>query len=96
MRYLAIVLVIFLALLQYKLWFGAGGVTDAMHTKKLLKKQQLLNKNYAERDKVLLSEVQALRKRSGAVKQEAREELGMIKKGEVFYRVVPLSSDLKK
>ncbi len=45
-------------------------------------------KQLQERNQSLSAEVQDLKKGLGAIEERARSELGMIKKGEVYYQVI--------
>ncbi len=83
-----IILLIMLACLQYRLWFEAGGIFDMLHLKKRLVAETTQNDILKKRNQALLLEVQHLQKNQDAVEMRARQELGMIKKGETFYQVV--------
>lgn len=88
---IALLLLGLLALLQYRLWFGVGGQrevaalegrVDALKEKKLALKQ---------RNDALAAEVddlKDLRAGGAAIEERARDEFGLIKPGETFYRVV--------
>ena len=88
MKILIAILVVLLALLQYRLWFGQGSVKSVLVLKKQVAAQQANNAKLQERNQVLLAEVKDLQKGHQAVEERARNELGMIKKGETFYQVV--------
>lgn len=89
MKLLIIALVILLALLQYRLWLGHGGVRNVMQLQKQVAVQQAKNKQLKQRNDMLLAEVKQLKSGQQAVEQRARSELGMVKKGETFYQIVP-------
>jgi cell division protein FtsB len=91
MRGLAIVLLVLvtlLAWLQYRLWFGAGGTeqVDALRDRVELQARQ--NEGLQQRNAALAAEVADLKSGEAAIEERARGELGMIRPGEVFYRVV--------
>jgi cell division protein FtsB len=88
MKILIAILSILLALLQYRLWFCQGSVKTVVVLKKQVAVQQAQNTQLKDRNQVLLAEVQDLQKGHQAVEERARSELGMIKKGEIFYQVV--------
>ena len=91
MRRLAILLVLLLALLaclQYRLWFGNGGEREVADLQAQVQRQARDNTGLRERNAALAAEVQDLKSGEAAVEERARSELGMIKPGETFYRVV--------
>lgn len=81
-------LLVLLFLLQYRLWFESGGIGDMMMLRKHLAEEQMLNEKLKERNQSLYLQVEQLQKNQSAVESRARQELGMIKKGETFYQVV--------
>jgi cell division protein FtsB len=74
--------------LQYRLWFESGGVIDMLHLKKQLAQQVQDNDKLKKRNEILVKQVQVFQANRDAVESRARQELGMIKKGETFYQVV--------
>jgi cell division protein FtsB len=89
MRSLLVVLLILLALLQYKLWLGEGGFTDVKRLELKVTEQQQENALLQQRNEELQAEVADLREGIEAVEERARSELGMIQEEEEFYLVVP-------
>lgn len=96
MRGLGILLVLLLALLawlQYRLWFGNGGEREVAALQAQVQQQTRDNAGLKQRNDALAAEVEDLKSGEAAVEERARSELGMIKPGETFYRVVdPASS----
>ena len=88
MKPILIVLLVLLALLQYKLWFAPGGVTEVWQLKANIAKINAENATWQERNAVLAAQVQDLKQGNGAIEEQARTDLGMIKKGETFYQIV--------
>jgi len=91
MRGLRIVLVLLVALLawlQYRLWFGAGGHGEVSALRHQVTQQARDNTGLKQRNDALAAEVEDLKSGEAAVEERARSELGMIKPGETFYRVV--------
>ena len=88
MRLLALILLILLGLLQYRLWFSPGGVKDVRQLEAA--KEQLIEENEQsrERNASLAAEVADLKRGLDAVEEKARTEMGMIKEDEVFYQIV--------
>jgi cell division protein FtsB len=89
MRWLIAILLAMLVLLQFKLWFGEGGVADVRRLEERVAEQVDRNDALEQRNTELRAEVEDLRERLEAVEERARSELGLIKEGEEFYQVVP-------
>lgn len=88
LRIVLLVLVVLLALLQYRLWFGTGGIRGVEAIEGQLRAQQAENARLQQRNDALAEEVRDLKSGAAAVEERARNELGMIRPGETFYRVV--------
>ena len=91
MRMLRIVLVLLVALfawLQYRLWFGSGGNHEVAALQEQVEQQVRQNEGLRDRNAALAAEVADLKSGEAAIEERARAELGMIRPGEVFYRVV--------
>ena len=85
---LLIVLVAMLAFLQYRLWLGEGGRGSVAVLSERVAEQARENEGLQQRNDALAAEVEDLKSGEAAVEERARSELGMIKPGETFYRVV--------
>ena len=88
LRVLLLLLALLLALLQYKLWFGNGGQREVAALRAQVQRQARDNTGLRQRNDALAAEVEDLKSGEAAVEERARSELGMIKPGEKFYRVV--------
>ena len=90
LRIVALLLVALLGLLQYRLWVGHGGAGDVRELNDKVEHQARENEGLKQRNDALAAEVENLKNTDGgaAVEERARSELGMIKPGETFYRVV--------
>ena len=91
MRGLRIVLLLLLVLLgwlQYRLWFGNGGQREVAQLEAQVTRQARDNAGLQQRNDALAAEVEDLKSGEAAVEERARNELGMIKPGETFYRVI--------
>jgi cell division protein FtsB len=88
MKYLAAGLLILLVLLQYRLWFGDGGMREVGQLRAQIETQRQENESLRERNRTLAAEVQDLKKGTIAIEERARTDLGMIGKSETFYQVV--------
>ncbi len=88
MRALRYGLVGLLLALQWALWFGSAGVPDVWRLQQQVRVQKEDNVRLAERNGALAAEVVDLKNGLEAVEERARAELGMIRPGETFFRVV--------
>jgi len=88
MKKLLILLVILLVFLQYSLWFGDGSLQEVWRLHKDVEQQRQENAVLRERNEALEAEVLDLQQGLEAIEEHAREDLGMIKKGETFYQVI--------
>src|SRR5690606_18899394 len=85
---LLVLLVAMLAFLQYRLWLGEGGRGSVAVLAERVEQQAHENEGLQQRNDALAAEVEDLKSGEAAVEERARSELGMIKPGETFYRVV--------
>jgi len=83
-----IVLLIVLAFFQYQLWISKDGIIGIWHLKKDIALQTEKNSELRLKNNNLRADVLELKKGGAAVEEHARNELGMIKQGEIFYRTV--------
>jgi cell division protein FtsB len=74
--------------LQSKLWLGERGLPDARDLRHGVEQQRAENARLQQRNDALSAEVEDLKSGEAAVEERARSELGMVKPGETFYRVV--------
>ncbi len=89
MKAIFIVLVALLFLLQYQLWLSDGGLLTVVQLKNQISEQKKENDKLKQRNSHLMADIEDLRKGSEAAEERARHDLGMIKKGEIFYQTVP-------
>lgn len=89
MRLLLVLLFALLAWLQWRLWLGNGGASEVAALRTEVAQQRQENARLQQRNDALAAEVRDLKAGGDAVEERARNELGMVKPGETFYRVVP-------
>jgi cell division protein FtsB len=77
-----------LAALQYKLWCEPDGIKDWWQLKQAIMAQNSENQQLQQRNTQLAAEIQDLKVGEDAIQEHARNDLGMIKQGEVFYQAV--------
>ncbi len=87
MKILAAILLFLFLLLQYDLWVGDGSMATVYHLQQAVQNQKQENAKLKKRNAVLAADVQDLKHGLKAVEERARNELGMIKKGETFIQV---------
>jgi len=85
---LLLALALLLAALQYKLWYGNGGQREVDALRVQVAAQETENRKLQARNDALAAEVADLKAGGEAVEERARSELGMVKPGETFYRVI--------
>lgn len=88
LRLAALILVALLIALAVKLWSGHGGVQDTRRLQQAILTQSEENAALQTRNEALRAQVQDLKEGDEAVEEQARSELGLIRPGETFYRVV--------
>lgn len=82
------ILFFLLILLQYHLWVGEGSLAEVQSLKKEIALQKEELAAFRRRNDALQAEVDDLKKGLEAIEARARNELGMIRSGEVFYQIV--------
>jgi len=88
LRWLVLVLLLLLVWWQYRLWFGPGSYGEVAGLGHQVSQQLRDNAGLQQRNDALAAEVEDLKSGESAVEERARSELGMIRPGEKFYRVV--------
>ncbi|MEM9301299.1 MAG: cell division protein FtsB [Pseudomonadota bacterium] len=88
MRLVNAILLVLLTLLQFKLWFGDGGVREMHQVQRMIETQESENRGLLERNKTLAAEVRDLKDGTEALEERARSELGMIGPDEEFIQIV--------
>lgn len=83
-----LVLALLLGWLQYRYWLGEGSSGQVSALSSQVEHQKRENQGLRERNDALAAEVEDLKSGEAAAEERARSELGMIKPGEKFYRVV--------
>jgi len=89
MKVVASCLFLLLIALQLKLWFGGHGMFQLWSLETTIDQAKNTNSELIQRNEQLHAQVKELKQGKEALEERARSQLGMIKDGEVFYRVVP-------
>jgi len=88
LRSLSIIFIVLIVLIQYPLWAGRGGWYNVFQLTGEYEIQKKINDKLRKNNNALRVEVNDLKKRTDAIEERAREELGMIKKGEIYFQVI--------
>lgn len=89
MRLFLLVLVFLLAAQQYHLWLGKNGLQDNHRLTEEVALIEADNEQLRQRNQMMFSEIEDLKGGHHEVEERARNELGLIKEGETFFRIVP-------
>jgi cell division protein FtsB len=93
MRFVIIVLVAALGVLQFRLWVSAGGLREVWRLEAEVARRTEDNGRLSGRNAALEAEVLDLKQGLAAAEERARTELGMIQPGETFYQIAPAPAE---
>lgn len=96
MKIIIVILLVLLVMLQYQVWRGEGGIPEVVKLDNETATAQQNVEQLQERNKALEAEVLDLKTGLEAIEERARNDLGMIRKDEVYYQVVEDSADETK
>lgn len=88
MRWWILVLLLVLAGLQYRLWYGQGGWAEGVSVQKQIEEQRDTNLRLKSRNDVVEAEVRDLKSGINTVEAKARADHGMARPGETYYLIV--------
>ena len=88
MRRLTLMLLVLLAALQWPLWLGKGSWLRVWQLDKQVEEQRAANLVLVRRNAALDAEVRDLKQGTAAIEERARNELGMIRQGEVLFQLL--------
>ncbi len=87
LKWLAIVLILLLALLQYRLWLGEGGMRELSEVRQRVADLEAQNQPLRARNARLAAEVVDLKTGLDAIEERARSDIGMVRTDEQFFWV---------
>ncbi|RUO31957.1 cell division protein FtsB [Aliidiomarina sedimenti] len=93
MRLLTLITLALLLALQYRFWAGDNGLAELHAMQQDIERQQASNEQLEQRNQLLRADIHDLRNAQEAVEEFARNELGLIKEDETFFRLVRLQPD---
>lgn len=82
-------LILLIVTLQYRVWYGEGGTKQIEDFSRKIEQQRQQNDELISQIKKLKIEINLLRNKPEVLEEKAREQLGLVKKDEIFYRVIP-------
>lgn len=88
-KWFAVLLIVMLSALQYRLWFGKNSVSDFQQKQNQITILTDQNANLQQRNQLLRADIEDLQLGIESMEERARNELGLIKEGETFYRILP-------
>lgn len=80
-----VLFIVVLLALQYQLW---GGGIKSFYLKRAITEARIDNHQFFQKNGLLGENIQALQNHSISAEDLAREQLGMIKPGEVYYQII--------
>lgn len=95
MKFIALLLVLFLVMMQVNIWLTKDGYSRVAEIKELIQDQQKENNAMISRNSQLKEEIKDLKDGYSAIEEKAREDIGMIKEGEEFYLLTEPRPDLE-
>lgn len=93
MRLITLCLIGLVLTLQYRLWAGEHSIADYRNLQQDIEKQQATNEQLAQRNQLLQADIDDLRNAQEAVEELARNELGLVKENETFFRLIQIQKD---
>jgi len=92
MKFIALLLVLLLVMMQVNIWLTKDGYSRVAEIKELIQDQQKENNEMVSK---LREEIKDLKDGYSAIEEKAREDIGMIKEGEEFYLLTEPRPDLE-
>jgi cell division protein FtsB len=88
LRPVTLILVALILLLQYPLWLGKGSWHKVWELDRQVESQQQVNQQLQMRNAAIDADVRDLKSGTEAIEERARNELGMVKREEIFFQFV--------
>jgi cell division protein FtsB len=84
-----------LVLLQYRLWFGEGGINERQSLEAQVTNDSAENRGLTQRNEALADRVIELQNGQEMLEAVAREDLGLVREGEEFILFIDEKSEEK-
>lgn len=85
---ITLILLVIFVLLEYRFWCSNDSILQTLQLKKAIVTQQQENSKLRQRNDKLFEHISDLKRSPQAIEEQARYELGMVKRGEKFYQIV--------
>lgn len=95
-RFLNLILVVLILLLQMRLWFGESSLPETWQLESRIETRKAENAELAKRNDALAAEVADLKSGLDAIEERARYELGMVRPNETFFLLIDESKSPAK
>lgn len=89
MKLFKVSLLFLFIILQYRLWFGDNAYPEYLTMSHKVEKLKQENEKINQRNKLMMADIEDLKSGLEAIEERARNELGLIKENEKFYRIAP-------
>ena len=89
----ALILTVVILWIQYHIWFGESSPDNLEILRVKISEQKKQNLQIAVQNSALKQEINLVRNEPEILEEKARENLGLIKQGEIFYRIIPNQSE---
>jgi len=84
----SVILLVIFATLAYRFWFGPDSPVQVAKLRRTLQRQDLELATLKQRNQLIIDQINNLKASPLAIEEQARYELGMVKRGEKYYQVV--------
>lgn len=88
MKFLSLLVMLCIGFVSYDTWFGRNGIEQFRIVSVQVAEAKMKSEKLTMRNQAVLDEIADLNQDNLTVEELARDELGMIKSGETFYRVI--------
>jgi cell division protein FtsB len=96
MRWVSAALFLLILLLQYRLWLAEGGLAEASRLQARVERERAINAELMARNAALEQEVLELQTGTRELEALAREDLGLVKEGEIYYQFAEKPKTVKE
>jgi len=84
----SVILLVIFVTLAYRFWFGPDSLGQVTKLRRILQRQDVELATLKQRNQLIIDQINNLKASPLAIEEQARYELGMVKRGEQYYQVV--------
>ena len=88
-RITAFILIFLIFWLQYHAWYGESSIHKVEQLQEKIANQKAQNSQLKQQNQRLKKEIFLVRNEPKILEEKARENLGLIREDEIFYRIIP-------